>query len=718
MTQYRYTKEYWPDYKTGCNMEWCLTNGLGSYSSGSLIGSLNRTHQGYLVASLYPPTERFVTLERIRECIYIGDMIYNLDTAEICKNGEYIDRNGQRYLDEVIFDDASVSFKYSCGSGDEPEVTMNKTIAMKRNVNAVAIGYELTNNTDSPVKLVLTPLLNFREHNTLTPKKIPGFLVLRSGNTVSLVPKDNTFVRIDLSVSGGQYKERSILKEYGTRLLTQVALEEEGLTGHFTPFDMTVTIPANESISYSVLCNVVVSDSVESYALLQSADSYLLEPDDAKKVIDETRRYYEGLLAPISGKKASTGVFADYDPGSDDILKRLYLSADHFLCNRASTGTSTVLAGLPWFTDWGRDTMISFTGLTLCTGRYEEAGQILLTFAHYVRDGLIPNMFPDNGNDPLYNTADASLWFFVAVYRYIKYLKDDPHIDNGYMQNVLAFIRDDIFPALIDITEHYIKGTGFSIYMESNGLIHAGSDLDQVTWMDVRVDDRVMTPRHGCPVEINALWYNALCIMDYLCGIYGYDSSQYKQLASTVKSEFPKAFWNDSGKYLYDVVVYDSGSKEYTYRDTSIRPNQLIAVALPFEVLTRSQERAVVDITTKLLYVGKGIRSLAPGHADYHGIYRGALKKRDEAYHQGTAWAYLLGFYFTAYRRVNGRTKDVTEKLLDMLKIVMEHMEHEGAIGGICEVCDGDEPHLAGGCYNQAWSVAEILRSYVEDIRI
>ena len=253
MTQYRYTKEYWPDYKTGCNMEWCLTNGLGSYSSGSLIGSLNRTHQGYLVASLYPPTERFVTLERIRECIYIGDMIYNLDTAEICKNGEYIDRNGQRYLDEVIFDDASVSFKYSCGSGDEPEVTMNKTIAMKRNVNAVAIGYELTNNTDSPVKLVLTPLLNFREHNTLTPKKIPGFLVLRSGNTVSLVPKDNTFVRIDLSVSGGQYKERSILKEYGTRLLTQVALEEEGLTGHFTPFDMTVTIPANESISYSVL---------------------------------------------------------------------------------------------------------------------------------------------------------------------------------------------------------------------------------------------------------------------------------------------------------------------------------------------------------------------------------------------------------------------------------------------------------------------------------
>ncbi len=716
MTEYTYDNSYWPDYETGCKMEWCLTNGLGSFCSGSLTGSQNRTHQGYMVAALCPPVSRFVTLERTKELIKTEKGDYDLDTARIYAHGAYADRNGQDYLKEVIYDDATVSFLYKCGSADNTDVTMRKTLVMKRGINAMMIGYELTNHTDRPASMVLTPLLNFREFDSLTYKKIPKFHVLRSGNTVSLVPKSHPDVRIDMAFSSGEYREIPQPYITGTVLLTQVALEEEGLTGHFTPFSMTCNIPAKSTISYSVLCNVVRSETIESYALLQDSENYNLQPDDAKRLIEQSRQYYAGLLNRALDRDPD--ISGNIPFSDDDLYKRLVLGADHFLATRSSTGTSTILAGLPWFADWGRDTMIAFTGLTLCTRRYEEAGQILLTFAHYIKNGLIPNMFPDQGHEPMYNTADASLWYFVAVYRYIKYLKEDSKITSEYLQNVLAFIRDDIFPALIDIMEHYIKGTDYSIYMESNGLIHAGSDLDQVTWMDVRVDDRVMTPRHGCPVEINALWYNALCIMEYLCCIFGYYSSQYTHLAADVKSVFSKAYWNEDKKCLYDVVVYDATSDTYSYRDDSIRPNQVIAVALPFSALSRVQERDIVETAGAKLYVEIGLRSLSKDHRSYHGLYRGALIKRDEAYHQGTAWSYLLGSYFTAYRKVGGRNRDCTEKLLAMLSPIIDHMEHAGAIGGISEVFDGDDPHMPGGCYDQAWSVGELLRAYVEDIRL
>ena len=718
MTEYRYTKEYWPDYETGAGMEWCLTNGLGSYCSGSLIGSQNRTHQGYLVAALYPPTHRYVLLERIRETVTTSDATYDLDTAQSYKKGQIIERDGQRYLESVCFDDASVSFTYACvnaSSDDTAEVTLCKTIAMKRDSNAVAIAYDVTNNTDSNVTITLTPLVNYREHDKLTYRAVPKFNILRTGNTLSLVPRVDQFVRIDIAFSGGICKDRTDKYESGTRLITQIDLAEEGLTSHNTPCDIYIDVPAHSVVSYSVLCHAVCSESLQGYALLQEAGDYFLDKKDAHRIINETRRYYSGLK-----KRALDRVYKASRTGEDvnDLtLARLALSADHFISRRTSTGTGTILAGLPYFTDWGRDTMIAFTGLTLCTRRYEEAGQILLTFAHYIKNGLIPNMFPDDTSAPLYNTADASIWYFVAVYRYIKYLKDDPKVGDNYIKEALGFIRSEIFPGLLDIIDHYEKGTaGFDIYMEANGLIHAGSGTDQVTWMDVRIDDNVITPRHGCPVEINALWYNALCIMEYLCKIYGYDGTHYASLAADVKSVFSKAFWNDDKHCLYDVVVYDAQSNTYTYKDASIRPNQVTAISLPFTLLSISAEKSILDITERKLYMGTGLRSLSPDDPAYHGLYRGSLKDRDEAYHQGTAWSYLLGAYITAYRKVNGPGKECTEKLMAIIKPVLDHMYVEGAIGGISEVFDGDPPYRPGGCYNQAWSVGELLRAYVEDI--
>ena len=360
----------------------------------------------------------------------------------------------------------------------------------------------------------------------------------------------------------------------------------------------------------------------------------------------------------------------------------------------------TVLAGLPWFTDWGRDTMIAFTGLTLCTKRFKEAEEILLTFARYIRHGIVPNMFPDDNMPPLYNTVDASLWYFYAVYQYLHY---NPAAEAE------TFVKEHIFPHLKGIISAYEKGTDFSIYMEDDGLIHAGSGLDQITWMDVRVGDWVATPRHGKPVEINALWYNALRIMESLCEKFDEDASAYRTRANQVKESFNAKFWDSSNQCLFDVVDGDEP-------DDHIRPNQIYAVSLPFSLLPEEQEKAVVALVEKELFVGCGLRSLAPDHPDYHGIYCGALAKRDAAYHQGTAWGFLLGGFFSAYMKVNHHSSSAAENAVRMLEPVRKHLTDSGCIGSISEIFDGDAPHNPRGCYAQAWSVGEVLRCYCEDI--
>ena len=360
----------------------------------------------------------------------------------------------------------------------------------------------------------------------------------------------------------------------------------------------------------------------------------------------------------------------------------------------------TVLAGLPWFTDWGRDTMIAFTGLTLCTKRFKEAEEILLTFARYIRHGIVPNMFPDDNMPPLYNTVDASLWYFYAVYQYLHY---NPAAEAE------AFVKEQIFPHLKEIISAYEKGTDFSIYMEDDGLIHAGSGLDQITWMDVRVGDWVATPRHGKPVEINALWYNALRIMESLCEKFDEDASAYRTRAEQVKESFNAKFWDSANQCLFDVVDGDEP-------DDHIRPNQVYAVSLPFSLLPEEQEKAVVALVEKELFVGCGLRSLAPDHPDYHGIYCGALAKRDAAYHQGTAWGFLLGGFFSAYMKVNHHSSSAAENAVRMLEPVRKHLTDSGCIGSISEIFVGDTPHNPRGGYAQAWSVGEVLRCYCEDI--
>lgn len=706
--QFEFAREQLAVFTENIRKEWAVTNGIGGYAGSSVIGAHNRTHQGYLIASLHPPVERYLVFSKTNERFVQDGAVFDLETSQhagdalstpVVRDDEIPDayksedtvsvaagfsarrpiyKEGNRFLTGFVYD-GTVSFTYEAG-----DLRIKKQLALVQGENTAAVAYTIT-NSGSAAEFTITPLMNFREHSqsstpeTLKFKTSPltcadasapfGFVLSPEGWEEKLF--------IALSVSCGTLVPRRELFDVDMQLQTEVDNEAPGLDCHYTPYDITFTVPAHGTIRVSLVCQTGVPGK----------DTPLkASPSAAFDLIDRQKAYLDSLIAN-----------AGY-PG-DDFANTLVLAANQFLSYRESTGLMTVLAGLPWFTDWGRDTMIAFSGLTLATGRFDAAREILLTFARYVRHGMVPNMFPDNGQEPMYNTADASLWYFYAVYQYLKYVDTE---------EAYEFIRTNIYPALKEICGAYQNGTDFSIYMDSDGLIHAGSGFDQVTWMDVRVGEWVVTPRHGKPVEINALWYNALCVMELLARRFDEDDAPYRTLAARVKEAFCREFWNEETGCLYDVV--DDGGK-----DASIRPNQIYAVSLPFSMLSETQARSVVAIVADRLYAGCGLRSLSPEHPDYHPVYCGSLPKRDAAYHQGTAWGFLLGGFISAYTKVHQHSPESIAQAQAFLAPVRAHFWN-GCIGSVSEIFDGDAPHTCRGCYAQAWSVGELLRCYTEDI--
>ena len=669
MITYQYTQKDWTTFKEGIKREWAVTNGIGGYAGSSMIGAHSRTHQGYLIASLHAPIERYLVFSKINETATVGTSTVSFETSQHCASGKTVYTEGQKFLTSFIYD-GSVHYTY-----ETDNFSFEKHITLKRNANVCAVAYELTAG-DSDCTFTLTPLFNYREHSESSTPDTLKFETFTKDRTFYLVPEKNKDIAIRFQTSEGTFSERETVYDIDMQLQIEVDLETDGLDCHYCPVDLSIAVPANTTKKVSILCSI--GDVNERPAPVSATEAF--------SILEENARCHAELFEK-----------AGYH---DSFANQLVLASDQFLTYRESTKMMTVLAGLPWFTDWGRDTMIAFTGLTLCTKRFKEAEEILLTFARYIRHGIVPNMFPDDNMPPLYNTVDASLWYFYAVYQYLHY---NPAAEAE------AFVKEQIFPHLKEIISAYEKGTDFSIYMEDDGLIHAGSGLDQITWMDVRVGDWVATPRHGKPVEINALWYNALRIMESLCEKFDEDASAYRTRANQVKESFNAKFWDSSNQCLFDVVDGDEP-------DDHIRPNQIYAVSLPFSLLPEEQEKAVVALVEKELFVGCGLRSLAPDHPDYHGIYCGALAKRDAAYHQGTAWGFLLGGFFSAYMKVNHHSSSAAENAVHMLEPVRKHLSDSGCIGSISEIFDGDTPHNPRGCYAQAWSVGEVLRCYCEDI--
>ena len=659
-------KNNWRQYENGCEKEWLLTNGLGGYASLTAICSNNRRYHALLVAALKPPVDRIVLLSNVLEDICFEEgTTKSLSSFKI--NDGYVNKgfeNQQRMTYELL-----PEFVYSVR-----DIFIKKKISMVYGKNTTVISYEVR-NTSQKTTLKLTPLTNFRDHhhlsnrdNLVLNKKI-GYRVskdnFKSGiNTYEVVITNKTSpVKLRLYCSEGRFSELNDC--YFDRMTYDIEYErgQDFVEDHFIPGFFEIEIKPYETK------NITFVASVE--------DEY---PACAAAVFDNEEKRLNELII-----KAKV---------TNPLCKELVLSADNFIVNRKSTQSKTIIAGYPWFTDWGRDTMIAFSGLTLATGRFEDAKDILYTFSKYVDYGLIPNVFPDDGEKPAYNSVDAALWYFEAVNSYLEYTKDS------------EFIKKYIYPCLEKICNAFIQGTIYDIRMTEDSLITAGNKHTQLTWMDVKVGDWVVTPRHGKAVEINALWYNALMVMSRLSNLYGIDD-RYEGLANKAKQSFIKVFWNKEKNCLYDVVNYEGC-------DSSVRPNQILTCALSYNVIDRERAKLVVEKVWQCLYTAYGLRTLPIDDANYKGVYRGDMLSRDGAYHQGTVWSWILGRFIKAFVWANGETQQARQLAKDFILPFQDHIRDAG-LKSISEIFDGNEPHFPRGCFAQAWSVSEILRAAKED---
>lgn len=656
--KYRFGKGSFRNLTEGIEREWLIANGIGGFANCSITGNNSRVHSAYLVASLNPPVDRINILTKISEQINVDKIIYELDAQQFVGREE---NPGYKRIEAFEFD-VVPKFIYQV-----QDIRMTKTISMDYGHNTTSICYRVWNGM-SKIKLSLTPEFALRDNNEANDSvsDIDAVWEKQDSTCVITNKKDNRY-KVYFTYSDGTVNEREKDKLFVTDKYVAIDSRNgfEGCDNTYSPFDVEVSIEPYEYKEFYVVCSL----------------------EDVKKTGYEIEKEFIER-----GRKLASVM-------PDDFSARLAISADTFIVDRDSTKLKTILAGFPWFTDWGRDTMIALQGLGLCTKRYEDTRQILLSFSKYLKDGLIPNMFPSYASEePIYNTVDASLWYFYSVYKYLQYTGTEEDY---------SFIKDNIYPTLQSIIKAYKEGTKFSIGMKEDGLVSAGSDYDQVTWMDVRVGEWVVTPRHGKPVEINALWYNALRIMESLAEKFGDSKDEYKELADKVYVSFNERFWNDKKKCLYDVIDVD---------DARIRPNQIWVVSLPYALLSREKEKMVVDCVYKHLYTAYGLRSLTYTDLEYKPLYIGKLHDRDGAYHMGTSWAFPMGGFITAYMKVNEYSKEAANRAMEMLEAFDDHM-HDGCINGIAEVFNGTNTCTGNGCYNQAWSVGEILRTYIEDVR-
>lgn len=644
---YEFSKEQLLTFQSSEVPEWVMTIGNGGYSSGTAWNSTFRHHHGYLITSATPPINRELTLVNTTERIVAQSHEFST-LSQITLDGNY---KGHQYLEHFRFDGVP-TYTYTV-----KDVVFEKTIAPIYMSNSVAIHYEITNGRN-PLKFAISPVLNFRSHGDVSSPSSHQYQMIESPNQVKVVSGNKQII---------VYHSDGVIDKRFSKQLNNIFHEFDQSTGdkrldsYSLPFEIKLDLKPHEVFNLSII-----------------ASTSEINDFDALSIIYDYKKRHQILINQ-----------AGY---TNDFVNDLVISADQFICYRQSTKSKTILAGLPWFTDWGRDTMIAFEGLCLATKRFEEASSILKSFAVYEKNGLIPNMFPDGGQEPLYNTVDASLWYFHAIYRYFLATND------------LSFIMSDLYPVMKKIIYAYESGTDYSIKMDDDGLITAGSGLDQVTWMDVRINGIVVTPRHGKPVEINALWYNSLLIISEF-SIYAKDNPQhYLNLANKVKTAFKNRFFNSETGCLFDVIDKN---------DASIRPNQIYAMSLEYPLLTKEESKRVLKVVEKELLDIYGLRTLSISDSRFKPVYEGPIEQRDFAYHMGTTWPFLIGGYIDAYLYAYDNSKEALHYAKALCLHFRKHM-NEYNLNGIAEIFDGKNGEKSRGCFSQAWSVGEILRVYTK----
>ena len=643
--------------------EWLETNGLGGFASSTIVGLNTRRYHGLLTAATRPPVGRLVLLSKVEEALIINGQRYELSANQY---PGLVHPQGHHYLKRFRLDPFPV-FTYELEG-----LQLEKSVFMIQGENGTVIQYELKptgGETGVPahpaggtLTLELRPLIAFRDYHSTTHQNDALNPHVQSEHNVATVAPYEGLPALHFSHDGEELEATGLWYrnfEYRAELERGLDFRED----LFSPFTLRF------DLSHRASATVIAST----------------ERHDARRA-PELRR------AEVKRRKAVPAT----SPSNDQLVQSLVAAADQYIVARGNQ--KTIIAGYHWFSDWGRDTMIALPGLALVTGRFDVAKSILLEFARHVDRGMLPNRFPDAGEQPEYNTVDATLWLFEAVRGLSEYTDSND------------FIRTTLYEVLAEIIGWHARGTRYGIRVDDDGLLASGEPGVQLTWMDAKVGDWVVTPRHGKAVEIQALWYNALCVMERLAKEFGDRDgrTRYADMATRAKQSFNRVFWNEEAACLYDVV--NGGA-----RDGSIRPNQIFAVSLRHTMLPREKARRVVEVVERELLTPYGLRSLAPSHPQYRGRYEGDQRSRDGAYHQGTVWAWLMGPFITAYMNVNGRNQKSRERASQWLAAFREHLSDAG-LGQISEIFDGDAPHRPRGCIAQAWSVAELLRAAVEDV--
>lgn len=635
------------DFDTARSFEWLETNGVGGYASGTAAGAHSRRYHGLLVAATRPPVGRMVILSKLDETISMGGERYELGTNQY--PGALYPK-GFTFLKEFERD-IFPSFLFDTGP-----VVLKKTIAAIQGENTTVVLYDVVEAVE-PFEFELLPLYACRDFHGLSHANdfIGQPYVFEEGifRTLNYYGCPELFISVPTS---------QFIESKGWYYNFEYAIEQ------YRGMDYKEDLYTHGKFS-------LLLKKGDKLGIVISTD----DPTgrDAFKIFETERQRREELVRQFSWNTD---------------LKRLCLAADQFIVRRGEH--STILAGYHWFSDWGRDTMISLPGLCLVTGRFQEAKQILREFSLYVSKGMLPNRFPDDGATPEYNTIDATLWFFNAIYHYYKYTGDKNFVS-------------ELLPLLSDIIVWHNKGTRYNIKVDpGDGLLSGGSEGVQLTWMDAKVGDWIVTPRRGKPVEINALWYNALSILGLLMEELqnAEEATAYRSKASQVLTSFNALFWNEDQNSLYDFIDGDQ-------KNADIRPNQVFAISLPFKLLEKDRAKKVLEVITRHLLTPKGLRSLSPGHRDYKPAYGGTIRSRDGAYHQGTVWSFLIGPYIDALLHVDGEKSRA--QALDILQTFFTHLGEAG-VGTVSEIFDAEFPFASRGCIAQAWGVAEVLRVAVE----
>jgi predicted glycogen debranching enzyme len=646
--------------------EWLVTNGLGGYASGTLLGISTRRYHGLFIPNLAAPRGRTMVIPRLDEEVSCDEHTVLLGGAEFADGR--IEGAGHLLLREFRLESLVPTWTFEINHH-----VLEKRILMPHTLNTTYIEYRLVSG-GGPIHLTLRPFVTFRMHDgPLGVLPDYPFTLTATRGRLEVHPFEGAPpVRVCVRPQKGVF----VLQE---QISPHVYYRVERERGYDHVEDLMS--PGYFSVDLSV---------GESLSLVVSTEGWELLDPSVEQILEAERGRLDKVLA-AAPKEAQSGPAAHLVLAANQFLilpgSR---PEENVLASIAGEEIRTIITGYHWFTDWGRDTMISLEGLTLCTGRPREGRAILRTFAHYVKDGLLPNQFPEGQRTAIYNTADATLWYFHALDRYYGYTGD---------RETLQLL----FPVLKSVIEHHLKGTHFGIGVDpSDGLLKAGAEGYALTWMDAKVDGWVVTPRRGKPVEIQALWYNALQLMALWAEELRDGADEYKTVADTVERSFNARFWYEAGGYLYDLIDGDQGD------DTSLRPNQIFSISLRFPVLSQSLWQPVLDMVALKLLTPVGLRTLDPSHRDYKPNYFGELRARDAAYHQGTAWGWLIGHFVDAWLKIYPDK----ERARGMLRGLQEELRDAG-IGNISEIFDAEPPYTPRGCIAQAWSVAEVLRAFI-----